>query len=128
MLVFPGPWPLALPQALAPNWYLPVLGPSLSLPALASNLYYKPWLPTCIYRPCLTILLLVRGLSLHIPTLSPWFEFVFTVQAWNLYYRSRTLVFIYLIIVSSSSGSRNSSSSNLFEINTTNICIPILVT
>ena len=64
---------------------------------------------------------------LNIPTLSPQFVFGFTTPAYNLYDRCGTLICIYLIIGSSSSGSCNSSnSSNLFRINNTNICMPIL--
>ena len=65
---------------------------------------------------------------LNIPTLSssicvwiydPGLQFVWPVWGLNLYF---------LIIGSSSSGSCNSSSSssNLFRINNTNICMPIL--
>ena len=88
---------------------------------------YRSWLPICIYRPWPTILLLVRALSLHIPTLSPQFVFVFTVLAYDLYYRSGAWICIYIIIGSRSSGSKNSISSNFFGTSNTNICMPILV-
>ena len=147
VLVFPGPRPFAWPPALATNLCLPALAPNLYLPTPGPQFVftapwpsfciyrpwpiiciYRPWLPICIYRPWPTILLPVRGLSWHIPTLSPWFVFVFTVLAYDLYYRSVAWICIYLIIGSSSSGSSNSnSSSNFFAINNTNICMPILV-
>ena len=88
---------------------------------------YRPWLPICICRPWPTILLPFRSLSLHIPTLSPQFIFVFTALAYDLYYRSGAWICIYFII-GSSSGRSNSSSSNFFGKNkSTNICVPILV-
>ena len=88
---------------------------------------YRPWLPICICRPWPTILLPFRSLSLHIPTLSPQFIFVFTALAYDLYYRSGAWICIYLII-GSSSGRSNSSSGNFFgKNNSTNICVPILV-
>ena len=85
--------------ALAPNLYLPVLVPNFYLLALAPiciyqpwspiciyrhwppNCIYQPWLPICIHRHWSTILLPFQGLSLHIPTLSLQFIFVFTVLA-----------------------------------------------
>ena len=88
---------------------------------------YRAWLPICIYRSWPTILLPVRGLSLHIPTLCPQFVVVFTVLAYDLYYRFGAWICIYLIIGSSSSGSSNSSSSNFFGTTNTNIFIPVLV-
>ena len=95
-------------QTLAPNVHLPTLALNLYLPALTPNLYdqpwlsifiywlwspiciYRPWPPICIYRSWSTILLLVRGPSLHIPTLTPQFVFLFTALAYNLYYQSKT--------------------------------------
>ena len=47
--------------------------------------------------------------------------------AHDLYYRSVAWICIYLIIGSNSSGSSNSCSSDFFETNNTNICMPILV-
>ena len=88
---------------------------------------YRAWLPICIYRSWPTILLSVRGLSLHISTLCPQFVVVFTVLAYDLYYRFGAWICIYLIIGSSSSGSSNSSSSNFFGTTNTNIFIPVLV-
>ena len=85
------------------------------------------WAPICVYRSWPTILLLVRALSLHIPTLSPQFVFVFTVLTYDLYYRSGAWICIYIIIGSSSSGSRNSISSDFFGTSNTNICMLILV-
>ena len=85
-----------------------------------------PWLPICIYRPWPRILLPARGLSLHRATFSPQFVFVFTALAHDLYYRFGTWICIYLIIGGSTSGSSNSSSSNFFGINNTNICMPSL--
>ena len=43
---------------------------------------YWPWPPICIYRAWPTLLLPVQGLTLHKPTLSPQFLFVFTSQLW----------------------------------------------
>ena len=145
VFAFHGPRPFAWPPVpaptLDPNLYLPALAPNLYLPALALICIYqslppiciywswpliciyKPWLPICIYRSWPTILLPVRSLSLHIPTLSPQFVFAFTALAYNLYYQSRS----YLIVGTSSSGSSNSSSSCFFGINNTNICMSILV-
>ena len=88
---------------------------------------YRAWLPICIYRSWPTILLPVRGLSLHIPTLCPQFVVVFTVLAYDLYYRFGAWICIYLIIGSSSSGSSNSSSRNFFGTTNINIFIPVLV-
>ena len=113
--------------ALAPNLCLPDLAPNLYLLALAPICIYQPWLPICIYRYWPIVLLLSRGLSLHVPTLSPQFVFVFTALAYDLYYQSGAWICIYLIICSSSSGSSNSSSSNFFGTNNTSICMPILV-
>ena len=88
---------------------------------------HGPWFPICIYRPWPTILLPVRSLSLHIPTLSSQFIFVFTALAYDLYYRSGAWICIYLII-DSGSGRSNISSSNFFgKNNSTDICVPILV-
>ena len=85
---------------------------------------HQPWPPIRIYRPWPTILLPVGGLSLHIPTLSPQFVFVFTALAYDLYYQFGAWICIYLII--GSSGSNNSSSSNFFGTNNTSICMTIL--
>ena len=91
--LFAWPWP----PALAPNLCSPALTSSLCLLALAPNCVYQPWPPICVYRPWSpiriyrpwpTILLPVRDLSLHIPTLSPQFVFAFTALAYDLYYRS----------------------------------------
>ena len=128
--------------------YLPAAGPLLGLrswPSLPVFIYrfwpliciYRIWLPICISRPRLpiciyrlwpTILLPAHGLSLHIPTLSLQFIFIYiTALAYDLYYRSGAWICIYFIIGSSSSGSYNSSSNNFFVIENTNICMPILV-
>ena len=82
---------------------------------------YRPWPPICIYQPWLATLLPVRGLSFHIPTLSPQLVFVFTVLDHDLYYRSGAWIWIYLIIGSSS------NSSNIFRIDNINISMVILV-
>ena len=96
----------------------------------------RPWPPVCIYQLWLPIynypprpktLLPVRGLSLHIPTLSSQFVFVFTALAYDLYYQSGAWICIYLIIGSSSSSGSSNSSSNFVGINSTNICMTILV-
>ena len=58
--------------------------------------------------------------SLYLPALAP-------VTGLQFYYQSGAWMYIYLIIGSSSSGISNSSSSNFFGINTTNLCMPILV-
>ena len=64
-------------------------------------------------------------MSLDILTLFPQFAFVFRTLSYNLYYRVRG---IYFIIGSSSSSSGSSySGSNFLGINSTNICMPILV-
>ena len=86
---------------------------------------YWPRPPICIYRPCLaiciyrhwpTILLPARGLSLHIPTFSPEYVFVFTAMVYDMYYWSGAWICIYLIIGSSSSGRSNSSSYKHFQL------------
>ena len=147
---WPFAWSPALALVLAPNLYLPALAPNLYLPALAHNLYlaalapnlylvalapiciywpcppiciYQHWSPICIYQPWPTILLPVQDLTLHIPTLPPQFVFVFTTLAHYLYYRSGAWIYIYLIIgsSSSSSGSCDSSRSNFFGIDNTNV-------
>ena len=74
-------------------------GPNLYLPALASGL--------CL--PALALNLYLPALVYNFIT-SPGSEFC-----------------IYLIIGSSSNGSCNSSNSNFFGIDNTNICMPILV-
>ena len=123
-LYFPAPGrlfssrPWSCPSALVPNLYLPVLVP---------NCIYRPWPPISIYQPWPTILVPVRGLTLHIPTLSHQFVFVFTSLAHDLLYRSGAWICIYRINGSSSIGSSNSSSSNFFGIDNTNIIISILV-
>ena len=63
-------------------------GPQLYLTALVPNLYLPALAPICLYRPWPTILLPVRRLGLHVPTLSPQFVFVFTALAYDLHYRS----------------------------------------
>ena len=146
---WPFAWSPALALVLAPNLYLPALAPNLYLPALAHNLYlaalapnlylvalapiciywpcppiciYQHWSPICIYQPWPTILLPVQDLTLHIPTLPPQFVFVFKTLAHYLYYRSGAWIYIYLIIgSSSSSGSCDSSRSNFFGIDNTNV-------
>ena len=100
---------LCLPSGLVPNWYIPVLALNLYLPALVYNFITSPGLDI-----------------LHIPTLSSQFVFVFTVLAYDLHYWSGAWIYIYVIIGSSSSGSCNSSSSNFFGIDNTNIYMPIL--
>ena len=74
-LLAPGPGPGSGTQFV-------FTGPGLQLvlPALALNLC----LLATVYK-----LLPVRGLSLHIPTWSPQFVFVFTALAYDLYYWSR---------------------------------------
>ena len=90
VFVFPSPrpfaWPLALTLAsdLSP-WPWSRICINRSLAPICN---YQPCLPICIYRPWPTTLLQVRVLSLHIPTLSSQFVFVFTVLAYNLYYWS----------------------------------------
>ena len=54
-------------------------------------------------------------------------QFIFTGPGLQFYYQSGAWLCIYLIMGSSSSGSSNSSSSNFFGINSTNICMSILV-
>ena len=130
MFVFPGCWPFAWPPVLtlAPSLYLPLLAPNLHLPNLASNLYFQALTPNLYYRLWPTILLPGHGLSLHIPTLSLQFIFIYIMAlAYDLYYRSGAWICIYFIIGSSSSGSYNSSSNNFFVIENTNICMLILV-
>ena len=92
---------------------------------------YRPQPPICIYRlwprisifrPSTSTLLPVWGPSLHIPTLSPRFVFVFAALEYDLYYRSGAWICSYLII-----GSSNSSSSSFFGIDNTNIFMPVLV-
>ena len=117
----PGPDPLPCPPICVYRLWHPVC---IYRPRPPIRIY-RLWLPMCIYRPWPTILLPVRGLSLHIPTWCP--QFVFTTLAYDLYYRSGAWICIYLIIGSSSSGSSNSSSSNFFGTNNANICVPILV-
>ena len=99
-MYFPAPGPR--PMVLVPKLYLPAL------------------VPIWIYRCWPTILLPMRGVSLHIPTLSPQFVFAFTALAHKLYYRPGAWIFIYLIIGSSSSGSSISRSSNFFGKDNTN--------
>ena len=68
------------------------------------------------------------ALVLHIAILSPKFVFAFTALAYDLHYRFGAWIYIYIVIGnSSSSGSFNcNSGSNLFGIDNTNICMPIL--
>ena len=97
------PWvrPPVLTPTLASNLYLPVLVPDLYLLDLVFNIITGLEPEFCIYRACLLNLCLY---------LRPW-----------------PTIDIYLLIGSSSSGSFNSSSSNFFGIDNTNICMPILV-
>ena len=137
------PWPSALTSAPIPCPWLPIC---IYWPRPPISMYWswppicisRPWPPICIYklwpqificRSWPTILLPVRALTLHIPTLSFQFVFVFTVLAHDLYYRSGAWIRIYLIIGSSSSSSSGSSdsSSNFFGIDNVNISMPILV-
>ena len=119
----PGPDPLPCPPICVYRLWHPVC---IYRPRPPIRIY-RLWLPMCIYRPWPTILLPVRGLSLHIPILSPQFVFVFTTLDYNLYYQSGVRLCIYFIMGSSSSSSSNSSRSNFFGINSTNICMSILV-
>ena len=118
---FPRHWPW--PPAPATNLYLLALPPNFYFLALAPICIHQPWLRICIYGHWPTMLLPVRGLSLHVPTLTPQFVFVFTALVYDLYYRSGTWICIYLIIGSSSSGSSNYSSSNFFGTNNINILV-----
>ena len=109
--------------------YLPIPDPFLSprpwpWPPIC---IYRAWHSICIYRHWPTILLPVRGLSLDILTLFPQFAFVFRALSYNLYYRSGAWICIYFIIGSSSSSGSSYSGSNFLGINSTNICMPILV-
>ena len=66
--------------ALTPNLCLPALAPNLYLTALAPNLYLLTLAPN-LYLPALARIFIhqswsVRGLGLHLPTLTP--QFVFT--------------------------------------------------
>ena len=107
--------------------YLPVPGPLLGHRPWPPICICRAWHPICIYRHWPTILLPVRGLSLDIPTLFPQFAFVFTALSYNLYYRSGAWICIYFIIGSSSSSGSSYSGSNFLGINSTNICMTILV-
>ena len=108
VFVFPCSWPFACPPA---------------------------WSQIGIYRPSSQFVFTGPGLQfyyqsgawvLHIATLSSQFVFVFTVLSYDLHYWSGAWIYIYVIIGSSSSGSCNSSSSNFFGIDNTNIYMPIL--
>ena len=97
-LYLPTLAPLYLP-ALAPNLCLPTMAPNFYLPALVYNFIISPGVEFYIYQPCLLNLCFY---------LRPWPTICITV------------------VVIRSSGSCNSS-SNLFGIDNTNICMPILV-
>ena len=132
VLVSQFEFPVSSPQFVlngpGPQFVFTGSGPPIFIYRPYSPIFiYRAWLPICIYRSWPTILLPVRGLKLHIPTLCPQFVVVFTVLAYDLYYRFGAWICIYLIIGSSSSGSSNSSSSNFFGTTNTNIFIPVLV-
>ena len=107
---------------------------------------YQFWPPICIYRTWPQFVFTGPG-SQFVFT-GPSLQFCYQSGAWvcicqtcllnlylylppylayDLYYRSRAWIYIYLIIGSSSSGSSKTSSSNFFGTNNTNICMPILV-
>ena len=67
------------------------------------------------------------SLQFYYQSISPQFVFEFTALVYDLYYRSEAWICIYLIINISRSGSCNSSSSNFFGKDNTNICTPIFV-
>ena len=99
-LHFPAPGPGSQFVFTGPGsqFVLPVLASNLYLHAQVYNFITSPGPWFCIYRPCL-LTICITGL---------WPEFAFTLL---------------LLVVESC----NSSSSNFFGIDNTNICMPILV-
>ena len=143
-------WGICISQApaLVYNLYLLALATNLYLLALAPNLYLPTLAPIYIYRSCPRFVFTGPGPKfvftgpsllycyqpgawvLHIPTLSTQFVCVFTALVYDLYYRPGAWICLYVIIGISTYliiGSCNSSSSNFFGIDNTNICMLILV-
>ena len=142
-VVFPGPrsfaWPpiLTPPPSLGPKFVFTGPGPIFVFAGPGLQFVFTgPGLRFPFSGPDLKFVFTGHSLRyyyqsgawvLHIPTLSTQFVLVFTALAYHLCYRSEIWICIYLIIGSSSSGSCNSSSSNFFGIDNTNICMLILV-
>ena len=109
-LYFPIPSPQFVFTGAGLNLYLPALAPNLYLPALACNFITSLRLGFACNNLISSICICIYGPGLRF-ALPVWF-----------------LVDVYLNIGSRSTDSSNSSSSNLFGTNNTNICMPMLVT
>ena len=124
----PGPGPQLIFSGLGPKFVFTGLGPHLYLPVLASNLYlppqtpiciyrtwpqiniYQPWPLICVYQPWPTIFIISADLGFTYTDsvryrLCPPNLYLLALDD-DLYYWSREWICIYLIIGSSSSGSR----------------------
>ena len=127
LLPGPQPWPQSLFTSPGTQFVFTGPGPHNIFTSSSVQFVFNIGPKFAFTGPSLQYYYQSRASVLHILTLSTKFVFVFIALAYNLCYWSGAWICIFLIVGSRSSGTFNSSISNFFEIDNSNISMPILV-